>query len=157
MKVRTSAKALIVQNNKVLLIKMRDDRGIYYIMPGGGQEHGETLPQTLRRECLEELGMDVHIGSLLFVREYIGKNHENALLHNDIHQVEFIFSCRPASLPSAPAEPDNGQIGSGWLDIANLSNYRLYPKQLLSVLENKWHTLENKNGEDFPAYVGDMN
>ncbi len=35
--------------------------------PGGKQEAGETLPQTLRREIKEELAIDIEVGELLMV------------------------------------------------------------------------------------------
>ena len=63
--IRTAARALIIQDQKVLAIKMRDRTGIFYILPGGGQKHGETLRQSLERECLEEIGTKVDIGELL--------------------------------------------------------------------------------------------
>lgn len=156
MNVRTSAKALIIENDKILLAKMKDDRGIFYIMPGGGQEHGETIPEALKRECLEELGVDVEVGSLFFVREYIGKNHENAQLHKDIHQVEFIFSCRIISFSISPTNPDEGQIGAEWIHLHDLPSYRLYPKQILPILST---ILSGKRepSDNIPAYIGDMN
>ena len=60
--IRTAARALIILEGKLLAIKMRDQSGVFYILPGGGQNHGETLRQGLQRECLEEIGTDVDIG-----------------------------------------------------------------------------------------------
>ena len=74
--IRTAARALVISKGKLLTIKMQDSSGIFYILPGGGQRHGETLREGLMSECLEEIGTNVEIGELLYVREYIGKNHE---------------------------------------------------------------------------------
>jgi 8-oxo-dGTP diphosphatase len=73
MSIRNSAKAIIISSNKVLLTKNQDDDGIFYLLPGGGQEHGETIHKALIRECVEEIGEQVEIGELLHIREYIGK------------------------------------------------------------------------------------
>ncbi|MEC1177482.1 NUDIX domain-containing protein [Metasolibacillus meyeri] len=51
MTIRNSAKAIIVKDEKLLAIKIQENGGTYYILPGGGQEHGENLHQALQREC----------------------------------------------------------------------------------------------------------
>jgi 8-oxo-dGTP diphosphatase len=51
--------------NKILLTKNQDDEGYFYLFPGGGQEHGETIHNALLRECMEEVGEEVEIGELL--------------------------------------------------------------------------------------------
>jgi 8-oxo-dGTP diphosphatase len=76
MNIRNFVKALIVQEGKLLVTKNNDEEGEFYLCPGGGQEHGETFHETLQRECMEEIGQEVEIGELLFIREYIGKSHE---------------------------------------------------------------------------------
>lgn len=73
MLIRNSAKAVILKDSKVLLTKNIDDEGFFYLFPGGGQDHIETLPETVKRECLEEIGQQVEVGELLHLREYIGK------------------------------------------------------------------------------------
>ena len=55
-KVRNSAKAVIIRDNKLLVLIKRDQDGPYAVLPGGGQRWGETLPDALMRECQEEIG-----------------------------------------------------------------------------------------------------
>lgn len=50
---RVAIRVLIVQDNKVLLIKEADDD--WWALPGGGVDHGETVESTLVREVEEEL------------------------------------------------------------------------------------------------------
>jgi len=38
--VRLSVKAIIVRDGRLLVLKCRDDAGIWYALPGGGQEAG---------------------------------------------------------------------------------------------------------------------
>jgi ADP-ribose pyrophosphatase YjhB (NUDIX family) len=72
--VRVAAKAVIVQGGRLLVTENVDADGRWYLLPGGGQEPGEALPETLRRECREEVGADVEVGELLYVRDYIGRH-----------------------------------------------------------------------------------
>jgi ADP-ribose pyrophosphatase YjhB (NUDIX family) len=127
--IRTAARALIILEGKLLAIKMRDKSGVFYILPGGGQRHGETLREGLHRECLEEIGTDVEIGELLYVREYIGKNHEFRHAHRSFHQLESVFRC---TLPSPDrigpgTELDKKQIGVEWIPLRDLKNRRFLP------------------------------
>lgn len=80
MHIRNSAKAIIISGEKVLLTKNQDNDGYFYLFPGGGQEHGETIHQTLKRECIEEIGQQAEIGELLHIREYIGKKSRTLVI-----------------------------------------------------------------------------
>ena len=48
---RISVKALIIDAGRILLPMHRDEDGVYFILPGGGQERGETVVAALEREC----------------------------------------------------------------------------------------------------------
>src|SRR5437879_2738782 len=69
MRVRTAAKAIVVRDDHLLAIKCQGRAGLFYILPGGGQEPGEDLVVCLQRECLEEIGVGVEVGPLRYVRE----------------------------------------------------------------------------------------
>ena len=47
-----------------MAIKKEDKDGYYFILPGGGQEHGENLHETLKRECIEEIGEEIEIDDM---------------------------------------------------------------------------------------------
>lgn len=44
-KIRNAAKALIIKDDKMLAIKISDGKEEWYIMPGGGQDVEELLPE----------------------------------------------------------------------------------------------------------------
>lgn len=150
--VRTAARALIFQNGHLLAIKMRDSRGIFYILPGGGQRPGETLRQTVCRECQEELGVEVKAGAFAYVREYIGKNHGFRHIHSQFHQVEVVFYAeiaRGAELGRGHEE-DKKQVGWSWIPVAELRSQSFYPESIIESLQSE----EGLNGE---RYLGDVN
>ena len=64
MYMRNSVKAFIVKEEKLLTIKGIDDRGDFYLLPGGGQRPGETMIQALQRECREEINCQVEVGDI---------------------------------------------------------------------------------------------
>ena len=49
--VRNAAKALIIKDDKMLAIKISDGKEEWYIMPGGGQDVEELLPEAVCREA----------------------------------------------------------------------------------------------------------
>ncbi|MBF6614427.1 MAG: NUDIX domain-containing protein [Chloroflexi bacterium] len=150
--IRNSAKALIIADGKVLTIKLSDKDGFWYQLPGGGQEPGEDLHATLRRECLEEAGIEIKVGGLAFVREYIGKNHEFADRHSDYHGIEFVFECSLAegAEPQTGSLPDVGQLAVEWLELDTVDNSRLYPLALRPLIAPR----EERRAT---VYMGDVN
>lgn len=52
---RVAIRVLIVQSNKVLLVKEASDN--WWALPGGGIDHGETIEASLVREVEEGLGV----------------------------------------------------------------------------------------------------
>lgn len=72
-RIRNSAKAVIIDSGRLLLTRNRDHIGTYYLFPGGGQEFGEPLADTVVRECLEEIGRTVEVSDLLWETPIKGK------------------------------------------------------------------------------------
>ena len=135
---RNCAKAIIIRDRKLLTVKYADQGGEYYALPGGGQLHGETLPQALQRECHEELGVNVINRGLKFIREYIGKDGDSSWRDADVHQVEFLYECELAAdaEPRGGSHRDHSQVDLVWLSIDSIADYRLYPKSLIPYLND---------------------
>ena len=132
--IRTSAKAIILNDGHILLLRRKLSNCFDYILPGGGQNPGENLPDALVRECLEEAGVRVKVGSLRFVREYIGKNHARPNEDADFHQVELWFECTllDGITSGVSTVPDHLQDGIEWVALSKLETISIVP----SILKN---------------------
>ena len=150
--IRSAARAIIIKNDSVLLVQMKNEEGEFFILPGGGQVHGETLIQAVERECMEELGISVSVGRLVYTREYIGKNHQFDHRHKNFHQIEHVFGCNILNDKQLGNghEIDKKQIGYRWIKLNELSEYKVLPSPIKSVLQTDDLTLTN-------SYLGDVN
>lgn len=143
-KIRNAAKALIIRDDKMLAIKISDGKEEWYIMPGGGQESEELLPDAACREVAEELGLNVAVKDLVFVIE--GLHGEN------FHRVDLVFLCEYIGrTENAVLQTDSNQVGYGWLDIKTLNTAALYPsklrRQIMNLYEGKTHQVYLGNEE----------
>ncbi len=134
--VRNAAKALIIKDGKMLAIKLKDEQDEWYIMPGGGQDVEEILPETVCREVAEELGLQVEVKDLVFVIE--GVHGES------FHRVDLVFLCEYiGKIENAVLQSDTYQVGYDWLDIKSLNTTPLYPsklrRQIMNLYEGKAH------------------
>lgn len=62
---RNRGAVVIVENEKVALIRREKMGRIYFVFPGGGIEDDETIEQCAKREAYEELGVEVEVQELL--------------------------------------------------------------------------------------------
>ena len=154
MYLRNSIKALIIEDGKILLIRNADPLGPFYLLPGGGQLPGETVRETLLRECREELGdgLKLEMGDLSLMREYISTHHEFKDEEEEVHQIELMFRVRlyPGYRAEGPSVPDQHQVGTEWIPLERLKEVRIYPRVLAEILP--W--LDDYRG---PIYLGDVN
>ncbi|MEA4870352.1 MAG: NUDIX domain-containing protein [Christensenella sp.] len=133
MNVRSTVKAIILHEGKVLLNRCYDvNNGEYYSLPGGGQEQYETLAEATRRECLEETGYTVEAVRFLALMEEICldpfiREQYAQYAHKMLH----IFLCRLQSPERAePTETDDLQIASEWIREEDVPRINLLPKQV---------------------------
>ena len=139
--IRNSAKALIIKDGKMAAVKMRDKSGEWYIMPGGGQEPEESLTDCVKREVVEELGLEIIPKELVFAVE--GMHGER------FHRVDLVFLCEYVrEINGAQFQYDENQVGYDWLDIDTLLLKPLYPSKLRRQIMKLYH------GEKYRVYLG---
>ncbi len=148
--VRVAPKAVIVVAGRLLTVHMRGSKGDYHMFPGGGHQTGETLEETLRRECREEIGADVKPGRVLWIRDYQERNHEFADIRPGFHQLEIMFECDLLGEPDMASTGDTRQLGLAWIPLSEIEQWPFWPKVLRSRLAAG---LPANSGE----YLGDVN
>ncbi|MGH7142617.1 MAG: NUDIX domain-containing protein [Planctomycetota bacterium] len=157
---RVSAKAVILRSGRLLAIECHDAAGPWYLLPGGGQDRMEPLEAALRREVREEVSVEVIVHRPLFIRDYIGSNHEYAAEDGNFHQVEIMFLCDladPAAEPALGATPDKTQQAAVWLPLDRLLDLRFYPRAMVAPLQALAPRIA-AGARDLPAeYLGDVN
>ncbi|MGM0554971.1 MAG: NUDIX domain-containing protein [Myxococcota bacterium] len=93
------------RKERVLMVQNDGDRG--WSLPGGGQEPGESLAETARREVFEETGYEVEAQKLVAVSERLAQRHDTF----------FIFACRLVE-DGPTGEPNDPEIHQvGWIDV----------------------------------------
>jgi len=135
--IRNAPRALILRDDRILLLKKHDDiRGDRYALPGGAQESGETLEQALVRECREEIGCDVMIRDLVHVADYF---KPRATVPPSTRQlVEFLFLCDvPGDYRARNGHrPDKHQVDVVWMPVSDLAEIPLLPRALARRLRD---------------------
>lgn len=121
--IRVIALGLHWRAGRLLAAEVRDDAGrLKGVRPlGGGVDFGETAAAALRREFMEELGVEIAISGAPMVMENIYR-HEGAAGH----EIAFLY---PVSLPEGAFaaqerillhEDDGTPACAGWYDPAEL-------------------------------------
>ena len=131
MSVRSTVKAIILNDGKVLLNRCNDpNNGNYYSLPGGGQQQYETLEEAILRECLEETGYTVApVRFAALFEEICDDPFVQKKYAVYAHKMLHIFICKLASdVVIEPTETDSLQISSEWIDIKKINEINLLPK-----------------------------
>lgn len=93
------------------------------------------------------------------MREYIGKNHEYAGSDAHVHVTDHIFRGSVADESDAaiagatPCGRDPDQVGVAWVPVAELRQYRFYPRALIGRIQ----AIARGGQAPGPVYVGDVN
>lgn len=62
----TRLEALVIHNNKILVIKRTHSGNNYFVLPGGGWEQPESFESSVAREVMEEASIEVEVNRMVF-------------------------------------------------------------------------------------------
>ena len=90
------SRAVLIDQEHILLCKTTDLENNYYFLPGGHIEYMESAENVLIRELMEETGYECEIKRFLGCFEHSFEPSHNNICHN--HEYNFIFEVKSASL-----------------------------------------------------------
>ncbi len=135
-----AARAIIIHNNKMLLMKRNKQGSDYYTLVGGKLNTGESAEVGLAREVREETGLKLSSVRLVFTEK-----------HSAPYNNQFIFLCETTNHDSAMISPDSeeallNRIGMGlhelnWVDLHHFERLPFFTMQLQAAI-----TAALKNG-----------
>ena len=151
MAIRCASKAIILENDAVLLNKCkRADGMVYYDLPGGGQKVYESLEQAVVREVKEETGYDVKVDKFVALVEEIYTNESLREKYPEYtHRILHIFKADIIGLKKdSLIETDFQMEASVWMPLSNIEAIgETCPSCLKEILLNLGE-------KDSPMYMG---
>lgn len=106
----------VVDDDRILLVKRgREPSKGLWAVPGGKVDWGEPMREAARREVLEETGLDVDVGEVIWVGEHLSEDHHIVL-------IDFIGAVKGGSLEAAD---DAEEVR--WVDLSVAEDYPLTP------------------------------
>lgn len=121
METRIRVAALIIDNERVLLVSTKKGRAGYLVPPGGGHEPPEALSEAVVREAAEEAGLCIECGELVGYRE---------LLRPGRFEVELYFRARLLQNPDSFACVSQEERSVQWVELAALPRTPHFPERL---------------------------
>ncbi len=118
-RLRLRVNGLLVEEDKILLIKhqMAEDR-CFWNLPGGGMQYGSNVIENLKREFLEETGLEIRVKSFLFVHEFLEPPLHAVELYFDVSKVNDNLTVRqdPELVQERQIITDTGYLSLNEID-----------------------------------------
>ena len=114
---RVAAGAVVVNQDKVLLVlRNKAPAKDMWAIPGGSVNLGETLQAAAEREVLEETGLQIKAGEIVYVFERIERDQAGQV---QFHYV--ILDLMAEALdPNQPLTPADDVRDAGWFSLVDL-------------------------------------
>jgi 8-oxo-dGTP pyrophosphatase MutT (NUDIX family) len=126
------ARAIVIRNQHVALIKRHREGRTYYVVPGGGMEAGENPEQTAIRESHEELGLVIAIERLVAKVTYRGREQYYFLAR--VKGGHFGTGQGPEMIGKYP--PERGTYTPVWVPLKEIAKVNLFPPSIAELLSH---------------------
>lgn len=127
---KVRVRGIIIEGKQIVLIyRVKKDRQ-YYVFPGGGVERGEDYEQTLRRECLEELGINVEVKNQVY--KFIERDGSTQIFYNCIITKGILGTGRGTEFTSS--NKSKGDYFPKKMDLESISKLPIFPVEIKNSL-----------------------
>lgn len=87
-RLRLRVNGVLIEDDRILMIKHHMGEGRYFWnVPGGGMKFGSSVEENLRREFLEETGLQVELGQFLCNFEFLEPPLHAVELYFEVHVI----------------------------------------------------------------------
>ncbi len=111
---------VLIENNHLLVMKYQYGEQFIYNLPGGNPDPSELLSETITRECMEELGIDVEVGDMLLMGQVSGSEQRDDVLHI-LFEGELL-----AGIPELQVD-ETSALEVLWMPIEQIAHVIMYP------------------------------
>lgn len=118
MKIRPSV--AINREGKILLMKYIYGGVEVFNLPGGNAEELESIAETVRRELIEEMNLEIEVGELILVGETHQELKNNSVLH-------LVFNATVTKGEPKLNPEHTSALEIVWMDIDKISSLNMYP------------------------------
>jgi len=115
------AAAIIIKNDKILLIHRKKEGKEYWVFPGGGIEDAETGEETVLREINEETGLIAKNAVLAFMDFNVNAEHPFYFVEVEGEEVKL-------GGPEVERNSENNWYQPEWVELSEVPNINLVPE-----------------------------
>lgn len=140
---RYRAAAIIVEDGYVLFAG--NEKEDYYYSIGGAVHMGETAENAVKREVLEETGIQYEIDHLAVIHENFFDENAGTLKDKDCHEIAlyFVMKSRGTRELNSNSYTQGVKENMYWLPIAELDKYKAFPSFMKEYLQSEHTGIEH--------------
>lgn len=140
---RVAVGALVLNGDRALLVQRKNPPAAgKWAIPGGKVEWGEPMAETARREVLEETGIDIETGEIIYTFDRIVRDETGEIT---FHYVIIDYLAVPVD-PTAEPVPADDALAAKWVSAAEMESLPTTRATRDLVLRELEKTLDKPGG-----------